>query len=42
VASSADEARRLAPYVHRLSAAFLLGAGIFVVNYWLEGLGLLR
>ncbi len=25
----------LLPYVHRLSAAFLLGAGLFVVNYWL-------
>jgi cytochrome c biogenesis protein CcdA len=27
--------RRIAPYVHRLSAAFLLGAGIFLVKYWL-------
>jgi cytochrome c-type biogenesis protein len=29
--------RTVVPYVHRLSAAFLLGAGIFVVNYWLKG-----
>lgn len=27
--------RGLVPYVHRLSASFLLGAGLFVVNYWL-------
>jgi cytochrome c biogenesis protein CcdA len=27
--------RAVAPYVHRLSAAFLLGAGIFIVHYWL-------
>ncbi len=33
--------RRVVPYVHRLSASFLLGAGIFLVDYWLKGLGLL-
>jgi cytochrome c biogenesis protein CcdA len=27
--------RRVIPYVHRLSAAFLLGAGVFLVKYWL-------
>ncbi|HEY8885054.1 MAG TPA: cytochrome c biogenesis protein CcdA [Chloroflexota bacterium] len=27
--------RRIVPYVHRLSASFLIGAGIFVVHYWL-------
>jgi cytochrome c biogenesis protein CcdA len=27
--------RRVVPYVHRVSAAFLIGAGIFLVNYWL-------
>jgi cytochrome c-type biogenesis protein len=27
--------RALAPYVHRTAAAFLLGAGIFIVHYWL-------
>ena len=26
--------RRVVPYVHRLSASFLLGAGMFVVHYW--------
>ncbi|MBA2447013.1 MAG: cytochrome c biogenesis protein CcdA [Chloroflexi bacterium] len=34
--------RRVVPYVHRLAASFLLGAGIFVVNYWLTTGGLLR
>ena len=34
--------RRIVPYVHRLAASFLLGAGIFVVNYWLTTGGLLR
>jgi cytochrome c biogenesis protein CcdA len=34
--------RRVVPYVHRLSAAFLLGAGLFVINYWLTTGGLLR
>jgi cytochrome c biogenesis protein CcdA len=32
--------RAVVPHVHRLSAAFLLGAGIFVVDYWLRGAGL--
>lgn len=27
--------RGVVPYVHRLSAAFLLGAGVFLVKYWL-------
>jgi cytochrome c biogenesis protein CcdA len=27
--------RRVVPYVHRLAAAFLLGAGVFLVKYWL-------
>lgn len=27
--------RGLVPYVHRVAASFLLGAGIFVVHYWL-------
>lgn len=27
--------RRIAPYVHRLSACFLLGAGLFLIHYWL-------
>ena len=27
--------RGIVPYVRRLSAAFLLGAGVFLVNYWL-------
>jgi cytochrome c-type biogenesis protein len=34
--------RRVVPYVHRLSAAFLVGAGLFVINYWLTTGGLLR
>jgi cytochrome c-type biogenesis protein len=34
--------RRVVPYVHRLAASFLLGAGIFVVNYWLTTGGLRR
>lgn len=33
--------RALVPYVHRLSAAFLIGAGIFIVNYWLSASGYL-
>jgi cytochrome c-type biogenesis protein len=33
--------RRVVPYVHRLAAAFLLGAGLFIVNYWLTSGGLL-
>lgn len=27
--------RRIAPHVHRLSASFLLGAGLFLIHYWL-------
>lgn len=27
--------RQLAPHVHRLSASFLVGAGMFLVSYWL-------
>jgi cytochrome c biogenesis protein CcdA len=27
--------RRIVPYVHRVSASFLIGAGIFLVKYWL-------
>ena len=38
----ARSVRGLVPYVHRLAASFLLGAGIFVVNYWLTTGGLLR
>lgn len=34
--------RKVVPYVHRLSAAFLLGAGLFMVSYWLTTGGLLR
>jgi len=26
--------RQIAPYVHRLSAAFLIGAGMFLIDYW--------
>ena len=33
--------RRVVPYVHRLSASFLLGAGLFVINYWMKSTGLL-
>lgn len=38
----ARAARRLVPYVHRLAASFLIGAGLFVTNYWLTTGGLLR
>ena len=34
--------RRIVPYVHRLSAAFLLGAGLFMIHYWLTTGGLAR
>lgn len=34
--------RTLVPYVHRLAASFLLGAGIFITHYWLAGVGFLR
>jgi cytochrome c-type biogenesis protein len=33
--------RALVPYVHRLAAAFLLGAGIYISHYWLAALGFL-
>ncbi|MBI4497188.1 MAG: cytochrome c biogenesis protein CcdA [Chloroflexi bacterium] len=33
--------RGLVPYVHRLAASFLIGAGLFVMNYWLTTGGLL-
>ncbi len=33
--------RRLMPYVHRLAAAFLIGAGIYLVDYWLRASGFL-
>lgn len=33
--------RRIVPYVHRLSASFLLGAGLFVVHYWSKSAGLI-
>lgn len=31
----AQSLRRVVPYMHRLAAALLLGAGIFIVDYWL-------
>ncbi len=34
--------RRVVPYVHRAAASFLLGAGLFVMGYWLRASGLLR
>ncbi|MBM2811486.1 MAG: cytochrome c biosis protein, transrane region [Chloroflexi bacterium] len=30
------------PYLHRFAAAMLLGAGIFIIAYWLEPSGLIR
>lgn len=27
--------RRIVPYVHRVAAAFLIGAGLYLLNYWL-------
>lgn len=33
--------RRLMPYVHRVSALFLVGAGIYLIIYWLLDVGLL-
>ncbi|MBI3979194.1 MAG: hypothetical protein HY331_13505 [Chloroflexi bacterium] len=33
--------RRLVPYVHRVAAAFLIGAGIYLVDYWLKAAGIL-
>jgi cytochrome c biogenesis protein CcdA len=32
--------RRVLPYVHRLSALFLIGAGIYLIYYWLFEAGL--
>lgn len=39
--AAARWARLFVPYVHRLSAAFLLGAGIFITDYWLSAQRLL-
>jgi cytochrome c-type biogenesis protein len=33
--------RGVVPYIHRLAASFLVGAGLFVVHYWLTVGGLL-
>jgi cytochrome c biogenesis protein CcdA len=33
--------RRLMPYVHRVSALFLIGAGTYLIYYWLVDVGLL-
>jgi cytochrome c biogenesis protein CcdA len=33
--------RRLMPYVHRVSALFLVGAGIYLIYYWIFVVGLL-
>ena len=33
--------RRLMPYVHRVSALFLIGAGVYLIYYWLSSVGLL-
>lgn len=33
---------RIARYVHRTAAAFLVGAGVFIVSYWLGALNLTR
>jgi cytochrome c biogenesis protein CcdA len=33
--------RRLMPYVHRVSALFLVGAGIYLIYYWIFQVGLL-
>jgi cytochrome c-type biogenesis protein len=33
--------RRLMPYVHGVSALFLVGAGIYLIYYWLVNVGLL-
>jgi threonine/homoserine/homoserine lactone efflux protein len=27
--------RRVLPYVHRLSALFLIGAGVYLIYYWI-------
>ncbi len=34
--------RAVVPYVHSAAAALLIGAGVFLVKYWLVALGLLR
>jgi cytochrome c biogenesis protein CcdA len=34
--------RGIVPYVHRLAAAFLIGAGLFVTSYWWAAAGWLR
>jgi cytochrome c biogenesis protein CcdA len=34
--------RRLMPYVHRLSALFLVGAGVYLIYYWTFEVGLVR
>ncbi len=34
--------RAVVPYVHSVAAALLIGAGVFLVKYWLVALGLLR
>jgi len=33
--------RSLLPHVHRLAAAFLIGAGVYLVDYWLRAAGIL-
>jgi cytochrome c biogenesis protein CcdA len=33
--------RRVLPYVHRLSALFLIGAGVYLIYYWIFEAGLL-
>jgi len=33
--------RHLVPYVHRLAAAFLIGAGVYLIDYWLRAAGLI-
>jgi cytochrome c biogenesis protein CcdA len=33
--------RRLMPYVHRVSALFLIGAGIYLIYYWLVSVDVL-
>lgn len=34
--------RTVTPYVHRIAASFLLGAGLYIAHYWLAALGMLR
>ncbi|HLZ08686.1 MAG TPA: cytochrome c biogenesis protein CcdA [Chloroflexota bacterium] len=33
--------RAIVPYVHRLAASFLIGAGLYIVHYWLVAIGFL-